>query len=82
MVLIERPDELEVFMGDCDERAIFLAICCRISLLPNRGYEIREISRSESPNDDSAAVMAVLQVQLEETVADTLKVCHEPKGCM
>lgn len=69
VVLIGRPNELEVFRGDGDERALFLAICCRIFLFPNRGCECREISRSESPNDDSAAAMAVLQVQLGGTVA-------------
>ena len=47
-----------------------MAICCRIFLLPNRGCECREISRSESPNEDSAAQMAVLHVQLEDTVAE------------
>ena len=70
IVLIGRPNELEVFRGDCGERALFLAICCRIFRPPNRGCKCREISRSESPNDDSAAAMAVLQVQLEETVAE------------
>lgn len=52
-----------MFRDDYEERALLIAICCRIRLFPNLGWECKDISRSKSPNDDSAAVTADFQVQ-------------------
>ena len=73
VVLIGRPNKLSVFRGECGERALLIAICCRIRLLPNLGCECNEISWSKSPNDDSAGLTAVFQVQQGETVAEGME---------